>query len=70
MKDYERNLRAQKQEYGILPGMFQDKGALPKEDSNQLREHKAMPEENFLGSWLRETVEGVKAKSERLTEEA
>ena len=31
--------------------MLEDRGALPKEDGDQLREYKAMHEENFLSSW-------------------
>ena len=45
--------------------MLEDGGALPKEDGNQLREYRAMHEENFLSSWLREDV----AEVERLSEE-
>ena len=37
--------------------MLEDRGVLPKEDGNQLREYKAMREENFLSSWLRDDVE-------------
>ena len=44
--------------------------SLPKEDGNKLREYLAMHEENFLSGWLREDVEGRKAKMERLNEEA
>ena len=39
--------------------MLEDRGALPKENGNQLREPNKH-EENFLGSWLREDVEGEK----------
>ena len=37
--------------------MLEDRGALPREDGDPLREHQAMHEENFLSSWLRENVE-------------
>ena len=50
--------------------MLEDRGALPKEDGNQLQEYGAMREEKFLSSWLREDVEGAKAEMERLKEEA
>lgn len=38
--------------------MLQDRGALPKEEGDVIREYKAIHEENFLDSWLREDVEG------------
>ena len=49
---------------------LEDRGALPEEDGNQLRECRAMHEENFLSSWPREDVEERKAEMERLNEEA
>ena len=49
---------------------LKDRGALRKEDGNQLREYRAVHEENFLCSWLREDEEGVKAEMQRLSEEA
>ena len=42
--------------------MLEDRGALPKEDGNQLRECNAMHKENVVSSWLREDVEGEKQK--------
>ena len=33
--------------------MLQDRGTLPMEEGDVIREYKAMPEENFLSSWLR-----------------
>ena len=42
--------------------MLEDRGALPREDGDLLREYQAMHEENFCGSWLREDVEGEKRK--------
>ena len=44
--------------------MLEDRGLLPKEEGDIVREFKAMHEENFLSSWLREDVEG---KEERKT---
>ena len=35
--------------------VLQDRGALPKEGGDVIREKKAMHEENFLSSWLRKT---------------
>ena len=37
---------------------LQDRGALPWEDGDTIREYKAMHEENFLSSWLREYGKG------------
>ena len=34
--------------------MLRDRGALLKEECDFIREHRAMHEENFLSSWLRE----------------
>ena len=34
--------------------MLRDRGALPKEECDFIREHRAMHEENFLSSWQRE----------------
>ena len=60
--------------YGVslmLPNkMLEDRGALQKEDGNQMREYQAMQEEKFLSSWMREGVKGRKAEMERLNEEA
>ena len=33
--------------------MLQDRGALPKEEGDVVREYKAVHAENFLSSWLR-----------------
>ena len=38
--------------------MFEDRGALPREDGDLPREYQATHEENFLSTWLREGVEG------------
>ena len=35
---------------------LQDRGALPEEEGDIARKHKAMHEENFLSSWLREDM--------------
>ena len=48
--------------------MLEDRGALPKEDGNLLREYRAVHEENFLSSWLREDVGGEEGETERLSE--
>ena len=34
--------------------ILRDRGELPMEEGDGVREHKAMHEENFLSSWLRE----------------
>ena len=34
--------------------IMRERGALPKEEGHAIREYKAMHEENFLSSWLRE----------------
>ena len=49
--------------------MLQDRGALPEEDGNKLRDNKARHDKNFLSSWLRQNVEGVQAEMKRLKEE-
>ena len=58
--------------YGMFPRIKIGRQicALPKEDGNQLREYKAMHEENFLSSWLPEDVEGGKAEVKEWKEEA
>ena len=37
---------------------LQDRGALPREEGDVIREYNAMHEENFLSSWLREDLIG------------
>ena len=49
--------------------MLQDRGALPNEEGDIVREYKAMHEEHFLSSWLREDVEGRKDREEKAREE-
>ena len=50
--------------------MLEDRGALPREDGDLLREYQAMHEENFLSSWLGKDVEGKEEERKRLNEEA
>ena len=45
--------------------MLQDRGELPKEEGDVIREYKAMHEEKLLSSWLREDG---KEKEERIME--
>ena len=49
--------------------MLQDRSALPKEGSDVIREYKAMHEENFLSSWLREDVEGTAERKKKVDKE-
>ena len=49
---------------------LEDRGAFPEEDGHQLRKYRAMLEENFLSSWLREDVEVRIAEMEKWNEEA
>ena len=48
--------------------ILQDRGALPKE-GDLVREYKAMPEENFLSSWLSEDVEGKEKRRRNVNKE-
>ena len=50
--------------------MLEDRGALPREDGDTLREFQAMDEENLLVSWLREDVEGKEQGMERMNKDA
>ena len=50
--------------------MLEERDALPEEDGNQLREYKALHEENFISSWLRENVEGGEAEMQEWRKEA
>ena len=43
--------------------ILKERGELPNEEGDVVREYKAMHEENFLGSWLREDV---RVKEERV----
>ena len=45
--------------------MLQDRGALPEEEGDFVRSHKAMHEENFLSSCLREDVVGTERRKDR-----
>ena len=47
----------------------EDRGALPKEEGDLIRECKAMHEEDFLSSWLREDVEGRAEEMEKVNRE-
>ena len=49
--------------------MLQDRGALPKEDGDIVREYKAMHEENFLSIWLREDVEDEEERRRKVKKE-
>ena len=49
--------------------MLQDRGALPKEEGDIFREHKAMHEENFPSSWLREDVEDKEESRRKVNEQ-
>ena len=49
--------------------MLEDRGTLPRENGDLLRESQAMHEENFLSSSLREAVEGKQEERERLDKE-
>ena len=46
------------------------KRCVVQKDGDQLREYKAMHEENFLSSWLREDVEGTEEEMEKMNKEA
>ena len=50
--------------------MLRDRGAVPKEDGDLLREYQSIHEENFPSIWLREDVEGKEEERKRLNEEA
>ena len=50
--------------------MLEDRGALPKEDGDLLRENQAMHEGNFPSSWLREDVEREEEERKRLNKGA
>ena len=45
--------------------MLQDRVAWPKEEGDIAREYKAIHEESFLSSWLREDVEGTEERRDR-----
>ena len=42
--------------------MLQDRGALPKEEGDVVREYKAIHEDISLSSWLREVGEGIEER--------
>ena len=51
---------AQKGQWNLL----QDRGALPKEEGDSVREYKARHGEHFLSTWLREDLEGMEERKE------
>ena len=50
--------------------MLEDRGVVPKEDGDLLREHQATHEEYFFRRWLRDNLEGEEEERKRLNEEA
>ena len=46
-----------------------DRGALPKEEGDVVREYKAMHEEHFVSSWLREGVEDKEERRRKVNKE-
>ena len=48
--------------------IFRERGELPKEEGDAVREYKALHEENFLSSWLREDVRGREEKTAKVSE--
>ena len=46
--------------------MLQDRGEMPNEEGDAVREYKAVHEESFLSSWLREGVRKKRKDGERL----
>ena len=50
--------------------MLENRGVLHKEEGDLVREHKAMHEENLLGSWLREDVERKAEEREKVNRES
>ena len=49
--------------------MLQDRPALLREEGDVPREYKAMHEENFPSSWLRENVEGKEERRRKVSKE-
>ena len=50
--------------------MLEDRGALPEDFGDVIREYQAMQEENVLNGWLREDVEGKAEERERVSRAA
>ena len=48
---------------------LQDRGALPREEGDAIREYKAMHEENILNSWLREDGKSKTKEGKEVTED-
>ena len=49
--------------------MLQDRGALPKEEGDIVREYKAMHEDNLLSTWLREDVDDTEERRKKTDKE-
>ena len=45
---------------------LQDRGALPREEGDVVREYNARDEENFLSSWLREDLVGKEERRNKV----
>ena len=50
--------------------ILRERGELPKEEGDAVREYKAMHEENFLSSWLREDVKGKEERTGKVCEQS
>ena len=50
--------------------MLEDRGALPREHGDFLRENQAMHADNFLSSWLQEDVEGKEEENKKMSKDA
>ena len=53
----------------LISEALQERGALPKEEGDTIRECKAMHEENFLSSWLRDYEEGNRKSKMKVDKE-
>ena len=49
--------------------ILRERGVLPKEEGDAIREHKAMNEENFSSSWLREDGREKEERTAKVSEE-
>ena len=50
--------------------MLEDRVAMPKEESDLIGEYKAMHEDKFLSSWLREDTEGKAGELEEMNKKS
>ena len=50
--------------------MLEERGALSKEEGDSRREYRAMREETFQSSWLREDVEGTAEERDNVHRDA